>query len=139
VRSDELFDIEFSEISKLSWQTATFYPRVGSYSSLLAENSAGLIRNKELLMKMKTIYEIQYVRAALLGQELDDISTQIQWERRLDFRNQLEGYALEDYNALFADLGELDRNIHKFNNRMIGLKEQINDCIADIELELEGN
>lgn len=137
VRSDKLYDIEFSEISKLSRQTSTFYPRVGSYSSLLADNSADLIRNKGLLKELKTIYEIQYQRVALLGQELDDISTQIQWERRLDFRNQLEGYTFEDYNALFADLGELDRNIHKFNNRITGLKEQITDCIADIDVELE--
>ncbi|MCA0153130.1 DUF6090 family protein [Winogradskyella vincentii] len=137
LKSDKIFEIEFSEIFKLSEQTGTFYPRSGAYSSLISENSAGLIQNKELLSNIKNVYDIQYVRASLLGQELDDISTKIKWERRLDFRQKLEGYNLEDYDALFADLGEMDRNINKFTNRMNGLKKRINECIENIDIELD--
>ena len=136
LKSNKIFEIEFSEIFQLSEQIGTFYPRVGSYSSLITDNSAGLISNKKLLRDLKNIYEIQYVRASLLGQEVDDISTKIKWERRLDFRQKLEGYNFEDYDALFADLGEMHRNANKFNERIIGLKERINKCIEKIELEL---
>ncbi len=137
LESNEIFEIEFSEIFKLSDQIGTLYPRVGSYSSLISENSVGLISNKELLQKIKNIYEIQYVRVSLLGQELDDISTKIRWERRLDFRQKLTGYNFTDFDALFADLGEMDRNVHKFNDRLNGLLERINKCIEQIELELD--
>ena len=137
MKSNEIFEIEFSEIFKLSGQIGTLYPRVGSYSSLISENSVGLISNKELLQKIKNIYEIQYVRVSLLGQELDDIPTKIRWERRLDFRQKLAGYSFTDFDALFADLGELDRNVHKFNDRLNGLLERINKCIEQIELELD--
>ena len=137
LKSNKIFKIEFSEIFNLSRQIGTFYPRIGSYSSLISENSAGLISNKELLMQLKSIYEINYVRVSLLGQELDDISTKIKWERRLDFRQQLEGYDFNDFEALFADLGEMDRNVHKFNDRINGLMEQINKCIKEIDLELD--
>jgi hypothetical protein len=137
LKSNKIFEIDFSEIFSLSRQIGTFYPRVGSYSSLISENSAGLISNKELLMKLKSIYEINYVRASSLGQELDDISTKIKWERRLDFRQQLEGYNFNDYDELFADLGEMDRNVHKFNDRIIGLMDRINKCIKEIDLELD--
>ena len=137
LKSNKIFEIDFSEIFSLSRQIGTFYPRVGSYSSLISENSAGLISNKELLMKLKSIYEINYVRASSLGQELDDISTKIKWERRLDFRQQLEGYNFNDYDELFADLGEMDRNVHKFNDRIIGLMDRINKCIKEIDQELD--
>ena len=137
LKSNKIFEIDFSEIFSLSRQIGTFYPRVGSYSSLISENSAGLISNKELLMQLKSIYEINYVRASSLGQELDDISTKIKWERRLDFRQQLEGYNFNDFDELFADLGEMNRNVHKFNDRIIGLMERINKCIKEIDLELD--
>jgi Family of unknown function (DUF6090) len=137
LRSDKIFEIEFSEIFNLSDQTGTFYPRSGAYSSLINENSAGLIQNKELLANIKLLYDIQYVRASLLGQELDDISTKIRWERRLDFRQELEGYNFEDYDALFADLGELDRNINKFLKRINGLKKKINEVVEKIDTELD--
>jgi hypothetical protein len=139
IQSNEIFEIEFSEIYELSNQIGTLYTRVGSYSSLISENSVGLISNKELLQNIKTIYEIHYVRVSLLGQELDDISTKIRWERRLDFRQKLAGYNFTDFDALFADLGELDRNVHKFNNRLNDLSERINKCIEQIELELDKN
>ncbi len=128
-----------SSLINLSRQTATFYPRIGAYSSLISENSAGLISNKELLSQIKLVYDIHYVRGNLLGQELDDISTKIKWERRLDFRQKLEGYNFEDYDALFADLGELDRNINKFIDRINDLKERVNKCIEKINIELELN
>ena len=102
LKSNKIFEIKFSEIFQLSQQIGTFYPRVGSYSSLITDNSSGLISNKDLLKDLKNIYEIQYVRASLLGQEVDDISTKIKWERRLDFRQKLEGYNFEDYDALFV-------------------------------------
>ncbi len=137
LKSNKIFEIKFSEIFRLSRQIGTFYPRVGSYSSLITGNSVGLISNKELLMQLKSIYEIHYVRASLLGQELDDISTKIKWERRLDFRQKLEGYNFMDFDTLFADLGEMDRNVHKFNGRLNGLLELINKCIEEIELELD--
>ena len=137
LKSDKIFEIEFSDIFNLSNQTGTFYPRSGAYSSLINENSAGLIQNKELLTNIKSLYDIQYVRASLLGQELDDISTKIKWERRLDFRQELEGYNFEDYDALFADLGELDRNINKFLNRINGLKKKINEVVEKIDIELD--
>ena len=136
LKSNKIFEIKFSEIFQLSQQIGTFYPRVGSYSSLITDNSSGLISNKDLLKDLKNIYEIQYVRASLLGQEVDDISTKIKWERRLDFRQKLEGYNFEDYDALFADLGEMHRNANKFNERIISLKERINKCIEKIKLEL---
>jgi hypothetical protein len=136
LKSNKIFEIEFSEIFQLSQQIGTFYPRVGSYSSLITDNSAGLISNKKLLRELKNIYEIQYVRASLIGQEVDDISTKIKWERRLDFRQKLAGYNLEDYDALFADLGEMHRNANKFNERIIRLNKRINKCIEKIELEL---
>ncbi len=139
LRSNKIFDVEFSDIFNLSRQTATFYPRIGAYSSLISENSAGLISNKELLSQIKLVYDIHYVRGNLLGQELDDISTKIKWERRLDFRQKLEGYNFEDYDALFADLGELDRNINKFIDRINDLKERVNKCIEKINIELELN
>ena len=137
LRSDKIFEIEFSEIFYLSNQTGTFYPRSGSYSSLINENSAGLIQNRELLANIKFLYDIEYVRASLLGQELDDISTKIRWERRLDFRQELEDYNFEDYDALFADLGELDRNINKFLKRINGLKKKINEVVEKIDIELD--
>jgi hypothetical protein len=137
LRSDKIFEIEFSEIFYLSNQTGTFYPRSGAYSSLINENSAGLIQNRELLANIKFLYDIEYVRASLLGQELDDISTKIRWERRLDFRQELEDYNFEDYDALFADLGELDRNINKFLKRINGLKKKINEVVEKIDIELD--
>lgn len=137
LKSKKIFEIEFSEIFNLSRQIYTFYPGVGSYSSLISENSAGLISNKELLMKLKSIYEIEYVRVSSLGQEIDDISTKIKWERRVDFRQQLEGYNFNDFNELFADLGEMNRNVHKFNNRITDLMERINKCIKEIDQELD--
>jgi len=137
LRSDKIFEIEFSEIFDLSNQTGTFYPRSGAYSSLINENSAGLIQNRELLANIKFLYDIEYVRASLLGQELDDISTKIRWERRLDFRQELEDYNFEDYDALFADLGELDRNINKFLKRINGLKKKINEVVEKIDIELD--
>ena len=137
LKSNKIFEIEFSEIFNLSRQIYTFYPRVGSYSSLISENSAGLISNKELLMQLKSIYEIEYVRVSSLGQEIDDISTKIKWERRVDFRQQLEGYNFNDFNELFADLGEMNRNVHKFNNRITDLMERINKCIKEIDQELD--
>ena len=137
LKSNKIFEIEFSEIFNLSRQIYTFYPRVGSYSSLISENSAGLISNKELLMQLKSIYEIEYVRVSSLGQEIDDVSTKIKWERRVDFRQQLEGYNFNDFDELFADLGEMNRNVHKFNNRIIGLMESINKCIKEIDQELD--
>ena len=137
IKSNKIFVIEFSEIFNLSRQIYTFYPRVGSYSSLISENSAGLISNKELLMQLKSIYEIEYVRVSSLGQEIDDVSTKIKWERRVDFRQQLEGYNFNDFDELFADLGEMNRNVHKFNDRIIGLMERINKCIKEIDLELD--
>jgi hypothetical protein len=136
LKSNKIFEIEFSEIFNLSRQIYTFYPRVGSYSSLISENSAGLISNKELLMQLKSIYEIEYVRVSSLGQEIDDISTKIKWERRVDFRQQLEGYNFNDFDELFADLGEMNRNVHKFNNRITGLMESINKCFKEIDQEL---
>ena len=137
LRSDKIFEIEFSEIFDLSNQTGTFYPRSGAYSSLINENSAGLIQNRELLANIKFLYDIEYVRASLLGQELDDISTKIRWERRLDFRQELEDYNFEDYDALFADLGELDRNINKFLKRINGLKKKINEVVEKIDIEVD--
>ena len=137
LKSNKIFEIEFSEIFNLSRQIYTFYPRVGSYSSLISENSAGLISNKELLMQLKSIYEIEYIRVSSLGQEIDDVSTKIKWERRVDFRQQLEGYNFNDFDELFADLGEMNRNVHKFNNRIIGLMETINKSIKEIDLELD--
>ena len=137
LRSDKIFEIEFSEIFYLSNQTGTFYPRSGAYSSLINENSAGLIQNRELLANIKFLYDIEYVRASLLGQELDDISTKIRWERRLDFRQELEDYNFEDYDALFADLGELDRNINKFLKRINGLKKKIIEVVEKIDIELD--
>ena len=136
LKSNKIFEIEFSEFFALSRQTGTFYPRIGSYSSLISDNSAGLISNKDLLKDLKNIYEIQYIRASLLGQEVDDISTKIKWERRVDFRQQLESYNFNDFDELFADLGEMNRNVHKFNNRIIGLMESINKCIKEIDQEL---
>ncbi|MBT8393462.1 MAG: hypothetical protein KJN66_01295 [Bacteroidia bacterium] len=136
LNSNKIFDIEFSEVLQLSKQIGTFYPRVGSYSSLITDNSAGLISNKDLLKDLKNIYEIQYIRASLLGQEVDDISTKIKWERRVDFRQKLEGYNFEDYDALFADLSEMNRVSNKFNKRIINLRERTNKCIEKIELEL---
>ncbi|MCA0133933.1 DUF6090 family protein [Winogradskyella alexanderae] len=137
LRSDKIFEIEFSEIFDLSDQTGTFYPRSGAYSSLINENSAGLIQNRELLANIKFLYDIEYVRASLLGQELDDISTKIRWERRLDFRQELEDYNFEDYDSLFADLGELNRNINKFLKRINGLKKKINEVVEKIDIELD--
>lgn len=137
LNSDKIFEIEFAEIFLLSEQINTLYPRVGSYSSLISENSAGLISNKELLQRIKFIYENYYVRISLLGQELDDISTKIRWERRLDFRQKLAGYNFHDFAALFADLGEMNLNVHKFNNRLISLLEMLNIIIVQIELELD--
>ena len=137
LNSDKIFEIEFAEIFLLSEQINTLYPRVGSYSSLISENSAGLISNKELLQRIKFIYENYYVRISLLGQELDDISTKIRWERRLDFRQKLAGYNNHDFAALFADLGEMNLNVHKFNNRLISLLEMLNMIIVQIELELD--
>jgi len=137
LRSDKIFEIEFSEIFYLSNQTGTFYPRSGAYSSLINENSAGLIQNRELLANIKFLYDIEYVRASLLGQELDDISTKIRWERRLDFRQELEDYNFEDYDSLFADLGELNRNINKFLKRINGLKKKINEVVEKIDIELD--
>ena len=136
LKSDKIFEIEFSDIFDISNQTGTFYPRSGTYSSLINENSAGLIHNKELLTNIKFLYDIEYVRASLLGQELDDISTKIRWERRLDFRQELEGYKFEDYDSLFADLGELNRNINKFLIRINGLKKKINEVVEKIDIEL---
>ena len=137
LNSDKIYEIEFAEIFLLSEQINTLYPRVGSYSSLISENSAGLISNKELLQRIKFIYENYYVRISLLGQELDDISTKIRWERRLDFRQKLAGYNFDDFAALFADLGEMNLNVHKFNNRLISLLEMLNMIIVQIELELD--
>jgi len=136
VRSPEIFEIEVSKISNLTKQMGTIYPRNGSYSSLISDNSTGLITNKDLLKQIQGLYEYHYVRILLLGQELDDISTQIQWETRLDFRQNLSGYTFEDYNTLFASLGILDRNVKKYNNRLYGLKEHINKRIEFIEQEL---
>ncbi len=137
LKSDKIFEIEFAEIFLLSEQINTLYPRVGSYSSLISENSAGLISNKELLQGIKFIYENYYVRISLLGQELDDISTKIRWERRLDFRQKLAGYDFHDFDVLFADLGEMNLNVHKFNDRLIYLLEMLNMIIEQIELELD--
>jgi hypothetical protein len=136
VRSTKIFEIDVAEISNLTGQMGTIYPRNGSYSSLISDNSTGLITNKDLLKQVKGLYEYHYVRVLLLGQELDDISTQIQWETRLDFRQNLSGYTFEDFDKLFADLGILDRNVKKYNNRLYNLKKQINNRIELIEEEL---
>lgn len=136
LKSDIIYEIEFTEIFKLSDQINTLYPRVGSYSSLISDSSDGLISNKELLQRIKTIYENYYVRMLLLGQEIDDIATKIRWERRLDFRQKLAGYNFDDYSSLFSDLGEMNLNVHKFNDRLIVLLEGLNRIIEQIELEL---
>mgnify|MGYP001827515478 CR=1 FL=1 len=136
VRSTKIFEIDVAEISNLTKQMGTIYPRNGSYSSLISDNSTGLITNKDLLKQVKGLYEYHYVRVLLLGQELDDISTQIQWETRLDFRQNLSGYTFEDFDKLFADLGILDRNVRKYNRRLYSLKEDINKRIELIKEEL---
>ena len=136
VRSTKIFEIDVAEISNLTKQMGTIYPRNGSYSSLISDNSTGLITNKDLLKQVKGLYEYHYVRVLLLGQELDDISTQIQWETRLDFRQNLSGYTFEDFDKLFADLGILDRNVRKYNRRLYSLKEDINKRIVLIKEEL---
>jgi len=136
VRSTKIFDIDVSEIASLTHQMATLYPRKGSYSSLISDNSTGLITNKELLKELKGMYEVGYVRVLLLGQELDDISTQIKWETRFDFRQNLKGFTFEDFDRLFANLEILDRNVRKYNERLYSLLERINQRIALIEQEL---
>ncbi len=83
---------------------ATLYPRKESYYSLIPDNSTGLITNKELLKELKAMHEVDYDRALLLGQELDDISTQIKWETRLDLRQNLSDYTFEDFDLLFANI-----------------------------------
>lgn len=135
-KSDKIFEIDISEIQNLTFQMGTLYPRKGSYSSLISENSAGLIENKDLLKELKGLYEVHYIRAMLLGQELDDISTQVKWETRLDFRQELAAYTFDDFEILFADLGILDRNVNKYNNRLYDLLEKINFRIELINQEL---
>jgi hypothetical protein len=115
---------------------ATLYPRKGSYSSLISDNSTGLISNKELLKELKGMYEVGYVRALLLGQELDNIATQVKWETRFDFRQNLSDYTFEDFDRLFANLDIMDSNVRKYNARLYTLMERINQRIALIEKEL---
>ena len=118
LKSNRIFEVEFSEFEDLSIQTYTFYPNIGSYSSLISENSTALISNQNLSKQLKNIYEIQYVRISTLGLELDGIALKIKWELRLDFRQKLEGYNYQDFDSLFADLGEMDRNVVKYEIRL---------------------
>ena len=136
LKSNRIFEVEFSEFGRLTLQTYTFYPNIGSYSSLISENSTALISNQNLSKQLKNIYEIQYVRISSLGQELDDIATKIKWELRLDFRQKLEGYNYQDFDSLFADLGEMNRNVVKYETRLKNLLGIIDKCIDAIELEL---
>ena len=137
IGSDSIFKIEFKDIRRFSYQLYTFYPRIGSYASLVSENSTALISNDSLSKRLKNIYEIQYVRIGTLGQELDDIATHISWERRLDFRDQFKDYDIQDYNELFADLGEMNRIAGKYGHRLKGLLSILEECIEAIEKELE--
>ena len=136
MRSTKIFDVDVSEISRLTYQMGTLFPKKGSYSSLISDNSTGMITNKELLKELRDMYDVAYVRALLLGKEIDDISTQIKWETRLDFRQQLSGYTFKDFDKLFADLSLLDSNVRKYNRRLYSLKEDINKRIELIEQEL---
>jgi hypothetical protein len=137
IGSDSIFDIDYQKIRRFSYQTYTFYPRIGSYASLVSENSTALISNDSLSKRLKNIYDIQYVRIGTLGQELDDIATRINWERRQDYRHELKGFDHQDYNALFADLGEMHRNVGKYRIRMKKLLVILEECIDAIDKELE--
>ena len=137
IGSDSLFKIDYQNFRIFSYQTYTFYPRIGSYESLVSENSTALISNDSLSKRLKNIYEIQYVRIGTLGQELDDMATHISWERRMDFRHKLRGYDQGDYDALFADMNEMNRNVGKYGNRMKNLLVILEECIAAIDKELE--
>ena len=136
-KSDSIFKIDFRQIRRHSFQRYTFYPRIGSYESLVSENSTALISNDTLSKRLKNVYEIQYVRIASLGQEFDDLASQINWERRMDFRHRLKDYDHQDYNALFADLGEKNRMEGKYFNRLKSLLGIVEECIEAIEKELE--
>jgi hypothetical protein len=136
LKSNRIFEVEFSEFEELSLQTFTFYPNIGSYSSLISENSTALISNLNLSKQLKNIYEIQYVRTSSLGQELDDLSTKIKWELRSDFRHKLEGYNYQDFDSLFADLGEMHKNVDKYKQRLKNVLNIIDESIDAIELEL---
>jgi hypothetical protein len=108
IKYDSIFQIEFREIRRFSNMMRTFYPRIGSYASLVSENSTALISNDSLSKRLRNIYDIQYFRIGSLGQKLDDIANQISWERRLDFRHKFTGYDHQDYDTLFADLDEMN-------------------------------
>ena len=137
IGSDSIFYIYFQKIRRFSYQTYTFYPRIGSYASLVSENSTALISNDSLSKQLKNIYEIQYVRIGTLGQELDDMATHISWERRLDYRQELKDFEHQDFDALFADLGEMHRNVGKYRIRMKKLLVILEECIEAIDKELE--
>lgn len=138
-KSSDIYDVKFQKFMNLTYQAATFYPIIGSYSSLISENSNTLIPNQELFKQIKNIYEIQYVRVSSLGLELDAIATQLKYDLRLDFRHKLAGYTLEDYDALFADLGEMHRNVLKYRRRLDELLTFVNDGIKAIDVELNKN
>ena len=46
---------------------------------------------------------------------------------------------VDDYDALFADLVEMDRNIKRFEKRLHWLLKISDECITSINLELDNN
>lgn len=136
LKSDSLFDARYGEIRALIYQMPTFYPIVGSYASLISENSTELISDKSLSKLLKNIYEIEYVRISSLGQELDDISTKITWERRKEIRRKFFGSEFEDYDALFDDLQPYQLMKWKFKQRLMELMVQVAEAIDEIKANL---
>lgn len=135
--SEEIRNIPFKDINHLYWPTRTFFPFVGSYASLISDNSTLYITNTELLHKIRAIYDIEYQRLNYVGLILDDTAEKIRWERRTEARTKLKDYSMKDYEELFTDINRMNELVEYYLIKLNNLAENLDNCIIAIESELE--
>jgi hypothetical protein len=136
-RSEEIRNIPFEDINHLYWPTRTFFPFVGTYSSLISDNSTLYITNTKLLHKIREIYDIDYQRLNYVGLILDDTAEKISWERRSDTRSKFANYTMNDYEQLYTDIDVMNGLVEYYLRKLNELVDKLDQCILAIEQELE--
>ena len=130
---------DYTSLNGLLRNPRTFFPKVGTYNSMISQGRTNVIRNQQLLNFIQEVYEIEYVRMEKFGERIDHLFDKVLWEARFVRQKVQDNEDNPHLDQLRPDLLEMMDLMMSYVIRMQEAQKSISKCIDVIEKEVNVN